>query len=149
MLLFYSITKSLLWILIGLGFGAITLILLFVLKILYDKPVDSDILPTYGSYIMFLCVSIAAGASADWFNSPFRGWFLRTLPLFGCGFALGALCFIFHPLVKEVPDPLVITIMTKIYTVLAILVCVVLKSILFFEEGESYTKINLLNPIKF
>jgi hypothetical protein len=148
MLLLYSIAKSIIWMLIGVGFGAVTFFLIFATRILYDKPIDLHTLLSY-DYIMFLCVSVTAGASADWFNSPFRGWFNRTLPLFGCGFALGAVCFIFHPLVKETPDPLFLKGMTKIYVVLAFLVCTTLKSILFFEEGKTYRDSKDLKLVKF
>jgi|GEM_PF-5449262 len=140
LILFYVFIKSLIWMLVGIIFGAITFILVFASKVLYDKPINVHTLITY-DYIMFLCVTLMAGAAADFVNSPKRVWGNRLSPLFVCIILLLVLCFVFHPMVNIKPDGSILKWLTITYSIIAFLFCTAIKSTLFYEECEQLPRL--------
>jgi len=137
---FYVILKSFIWILIGIFFGISTFVLVFASKYLYGQPFDFNKYLSY-EYIMYLCVALMAGAAADYGNYP-RGW-KRIIPLFFCSMLLLILYIVFNPQIPQHPRESVVKIMAIVYSGVAFVFCMIIKSTIFLEECSE------LDPIKF
>jgi hypothetical protein len=130
---FYSFVKVILWLVTGIFFGSSSFLLVFASKSIFGQAIHLSTLIHY-DYVMFLCVCLMGGASADHFCSRQGGWTYRLFPIVCCLLALSVLYYIFNPFSKTNPHTEFLKWMSIVYGAITFGFCWYVKGTLFYDE---------------
>jgi len=136
-----ALIKALFWTIIGVVAGLALLLYILGFTAFFSQDFNTSELLN-PNIVIFLCVTLMAGAGADFLLSTLSTWGWRiTISLIAIFLGFIA-CTLFNPILNYKPDETALKYFEYSYCLFALVYCTAIKSVIFHEEMLAYKELN-------